>query len=113
MDEHEELHREKAAEQSETTGTKKPEIDAATLLKDRMLFVMLIVAVLCGGNGIGIVAAGLFWKRTQNLAGAVGIVVAVTAAALVLIGIITFVHQRKVKKRLEKLNEQEKERNQT
>ena len=35
------------------------------------------------------------------------------AAALVLIGIITFVHQRKVKKRLEKLNEQEKERNQT
>lgn len=70
------------------------------LPKARIAYVMIIVAVLCGGNGIGILAAGLYWKATQNLPGAVGIVVGMTAAALVVIAVIVLVHKRRVKKNL-------------
>ena len=118
MNEHEELPREAAPaaetapaaepQQPDASGETTPGLDAATMLRNRMLFVMAIVAVLCGGNGIGIVAAGIFWKQTQNLAGAIGILVAVTAGALVIVALIALLHHRKVKRELEKFNEEER-----
>ena len=45
------------------------------LPKARIAYVMAIVAVLCGGNGIGILAAGLHWKANGNLPVAIGIAV--------------------------------------
>ena len=72
-----------------------------TLPAARIAYVMAIVAVLCGGNGIGIVAAGLFWKKTANLTGAIGIAVCCTAAALVVVAAIVLIHKRHVKKKLE------------
>lgn len=71
------------------------------LPKARIAYVMAIVAVLCGGNGIGIVAAGLYWKQTQNLPGAVGIVALATAIALAVVALIVLVHKRNVKRKLE------------
>lgn len=68
----------------------------------RIAYVMAIVAVLCGGNGIGIVAAGLFWKSSHSLPGAVGIVIAATVIALVIVAVIVLVHKRHVKKNLDK-----------
>ncbi len=67
----------------------------------RIAYVMAIVAVLCGGNGIGIVAAGLFWKSSRSLPGAIGIVAAATAVAIVLVAVIVLLHKRHVKKNLE------------
>lgn len=70
------------------------------LPKARIAYVMAIVAVLCGGNGIGIVAAGLYWKQTQSLGGAIGIVALATAIALAVVAVIVLVNHRRVKKKL-------------
>ena len=67
----------------------------------RILFVMAIVAVLCGGNGAGIVAAGLYWKATQNPVGAIGIAACATFAALIVVAVIALVHKKNVKKKLQ------------
>ena len=61
------------------------------LPKARIAYVMAIVAILCGGNGIGIVAAGLLWKKTQNLPGAIALAVAFTAAALAIVAVVVLV----------------------
>ncbi len=71
------------------------------LPKARIAYVMAIVAVLCGGNGIGILAAGLHWKANGNLPVAIGIAVGVTALALVAVAIIVLVHKKRTKKKLE------------
>ena len=60
---------------------------------------MAIVAVLCGGNGIGILAAGLHWKANGNLPVAIGIAVGVTALALAAVAIIVLVHKKRTKER--------------
>ena len=70
------------------------------LPKARIAYVLAIVAVLCGGNGIGIVSAGLFWKATGNTPGAVLIAAAVTVLALIVVAVIVLVHHSRVKKRL-------------
>lgn len=107
MDEKETLDLRETEEQTQTdreTDEKAvleeapPEIELPTA---RIAYVMAIVAVLCGGNGIGIVAAGLFWKSSRSLPGAIGIVAAATAVALVLVAVIVLVHKRHVKKNLE------------
>lgn len=67
----------------------------------RILFVMAIVAVICGGNGAGIIAAGLFWKTTQNLVGAIAIAAGATLMALLIVAVIALVHKKNVKKKLE------------
>ena len=72
------------------------------LPKARIAYVMLIVAVLCGGNGIGIVAAGLYWKAHQNLTGAIGIVIAATVIALAVVALIVVIKKHLVKKKLGK-----------
>lgn len=72
------------------------------LPKARIAYVMAIVAILCGGNGIGIVAAGLLWKKAQNLPGAIALAVAFTAAALAIVAVVVLVHKHQVKKKLER-----------
>lgn len=71
------------------------------LPKARIAYVMAIVAVLCGGNGIGILSAGLYWKATGSLPGAIGIVVGVTVLALLVVAVIVLVHKKRTKKKLE------------
>ena len=50
-------------------------------------------------------AAGLLWKKTQNLAGAVALVAGFTAAALLIVTVVVLVHKRHVKKNLEQEDE--------
>lgn len=98
MDEHKQRQEEYLNEPDTFIPEEEMEV---TLPTARIAYVMAIVAVLCGGNGIGIVAAGLFWKKTANLTGAIGIVVCCTAAALLVVAAIVLIHKRHVKKKLE------------
>lgn len=93
---------EKEKELLETMEQEQADVE---LPKARIAYVMAIVAILCGGNGIGIVAAGLLWKKTQNLAGAVALVAGFTAAALLIVTVVVLVHKRHVKKNLEQEDE--------
>ena len=93
---------EKEKELLETMEQEQADVE---LPKARIAYVMAIVAILCGGNGIGIVAAGLLWKKTQNLAGAVALVAGFTAAALLIVTVVGLVHKRHVKKNLEQEDE--------
>ena len=97
MDEREELAQQETEPEDDALEEPVPEIELPTA---RIAYVMAIVAVLCGGNGIGIVAAGLFWKTNHSLPGAVGIVIAATAIALLIVAVIVLVHKRHVKKNL-------------
>lgn len=49
----------------------------------QLLFVLLIVLIICGGNGVGILAAGVIWKLTHMLAAAILAAVAITLAAFI------------------------------
>lgn len=53
---------EKEKELLETMEQEQADVE---LPKARIAYVMAIVAILCGGNGIGIVAAGLLWKKRR------------------------------------------------
>ena len=93
---------EKEKELLETMEQEQADVE---LPKVRIAYVTAIDAILCGGNGIGIVAAGLLWKKTQNLAGAVALVAGFTAAALLIVTVVVLVHKRHVKKNLEQEDE--------
>ena len=67
---------------------------------DRVIFVLAMVGVLCGGNGLGIVAAGVYWKLTGNVGGAILIIVCVTTAAILAAVLIALFYQHYVKKHL-------------
>ena len=56
---------------------------------------LLVVAIICGGNGIGILAAGLIWKFTGNIPGAIAAVVAITVVAFVCAMALIVHHNRK------------------
>lgn len=101
MDEKKEMLQEEKTALEGMDVTQEEETQDFELPKARIAYVMAIVAVLCGGNGIGILLAGLYWKGGGSLPGAVGIVVGMTAAALVVIAIIVAVHKRNVKKKLD------------
>ena len=47
----------------------------------RLMFTLAIVLIICGGNGIGLLAGGLLWKYTGQVMPAVGMMIAITAAA--------------------------------
>ena len=70
-----------------------------------------LVAVVIGKNVEGAAkeaeeyGAGLLWKKTQNLAGAVALVAGFTAAALLIVTVVVLVHKRHVKKNLEQEDE--------
>ena len=49
----------------------------------RLKYVLLVVLILCGGNGAGIIAAALVWKFTGLLWGAVLTLVGITLLAFV------------------------------
>ncbi len=51
--------------------------------KRDLLRVMLAVLIVCGGNGIGILAAAICWKFTGRLLPALGVAAGITAVALV------------------------------
>lgn len=48
----------------------------------KLKFVLLVVLVLCGGNGAAIIAAALVWKATASLPSAILTLVVITLAAL-------------------------------
>jgi Flp pilus assembly protein TadB len=52
--------------------------------RQKLLFVLLVVLIVCGGNGAGILTAALIWKLT----GAVGI--AVLAAVIITVVAFSF-----------------------
>ncbi len=104
MNEHNEVYEEELEdldiEQMDFSGI--GESADVELPKARIAYVMAIVAVMCGGNGIGILLAGLHWKTTHDLAGSIGVAVAVTAVALFLVVLIVLAKKHFVKKKLGK-----------
>lgn len=75
----------------ETPETPAPQGDP-----QRLTYVLLVVLIICGGNGVGILAAGLIWKLTGNVPGAIAAVVAVTVAAFALAMVLVVRHNRKL-----------------
>ena len=47
----------------------------------QLLFVLLVVLIICGGNGVGILAAGVIWKLMHRLAIAIAAAVIITVLA--------------------------------
>ena len=47
----------------------------------QLLFVLLVVLIICGGNGVGILAAGVIWKLTHHMAAAIVSAVIITVLA--------------------------------
>ena len=72
-----------------------PEASAPQGDPKRLTYVLLVVAIICGGNGIGILAAGLIWKFTGNIPGAIAAVVAITVVAFVCALALIVHHNRK------------------
>lgn len=64
----------------------------------QLKFVLLVVLILCGGNGVGIIAAALVWKFTSSLAGTILTVVAITAVAFLCAMAMILRHNRKQKR---------------
>ena len=58
-------------------------MDENALIPSQLKFVLLVVLLICGGNGVGIIAAALIWKFTGSVAGAVLTAVAITVVALI------------------------------
>ena len=50
-----------APENGSTASAQQPQAQTPVVIpRARIIFVMIIVAVICGGNGMGIVTAGLY-----------------------------------------------------
>ena len=109
MDEHKETleqtaqevpAQESAAQENAPEDKTPAELPRGLRPMDRVLFVLAMVGVLCGGNGLGIVAAGVYWKLTGNVGGAILIIVCVTTAAILAAVLIALFYQHYVKKHL-------------
>lgn len=61
----------------------------------QLLFVLLIVLIICGGNGVGILVAGVIWKLTHMLAAAIMAAVAITLAAFIAAMIVLVQHNKR------------------
>lgn len=48
---------------------------------NQLLFVLLVVLIICGGNGVGILTAGVIWKLTHQLGIAIAAAVLITVLA--------------------------------
>lgn len=72
-----------------------PETPAPQGDSQRLTYVLLVVLIICGGNGLGILAAGLVWKFTQNIAGAIFAVVGITVIAFVFAMVLVVHHNKK------------------
>ncbi len=47
----------------------------------KLLYVMVVVFIVCGGNGIGLLTAAVIWRKTRNLALAISMMLAITLLA--------------------------------
>ena len=72
-----------------------PETPAPQGDSQRLTYVLLVVLIICGGNGLGILAAGLVWKFTQSIVGAILAVVVITIIAFVSAMVLVVRHNKK------------------
>ena len=49
--------------------------------KMKLLSVMVVVFIVCGGNGVGILTGAVIWRTTQRLALSVAVTLAITLVA--------------------------------
>ena len=63
----------------------------------KLTLALLVVLILCGGNGIGIIAAALIWKQTGAIAGAILTAVGITLVALLCAIALILRHNRRKK----------------
>lgn len=49
--------------------------------RSQLMFTLAIVLIICGGNGIGLVAGGLLWKFTGQALSAIVLMIAITILA--------------------------------
>ncbi len=61
-----------------------------------LVFVLLTVLLICGGNGLSILLAALLWKRTGSMALAIVTVVGVTAICFALAMVFVALRHREI-----------------
>ena len=61
-----------------------------------LVFVLLIVLLICGGNGLGILAAGLLWKAAGSLALSITVLVLITLTGFALAMALVAVNHRRI-----------------
>ena len=61
----------------------------------RMAYVLLVVLIICGGNGIGIITGALVWKFTGAVGIAIALAIGITAAAFAGAMLLIRSHHRK------------------
>jgi predicted lipid-binding transport protein (Tim44 family) len=49
--------------------------------KSKLLFVIVVVFIVCGGNGLGLLMGGLVWRSTQRIGLAIAVMVGITLLA--------------------------------
>jgi predicted lipid-binding transport protein (Tim44 family) len=50
--------------------------------KTKLLFVLVVVFIICGGNGLGLLMGGLVWHATGQIGLAIAVMVGITLLAL-------------------------------
>ncbi len=61
----------------------------------KLIYVLLVVLIICGGNGIGILTAGLIWKLTGAIGIAVLVAVIITIVAFSAAMLLMIYHSKK------------------
>ncbi len=61
-----------------------------------LVFVLLVVLIICGGNGMGILIGGLLWKATERLSLAILAVVGITVIAFALAMALVALNHRSI-----------------
>ena len=56
---------------------------------------LLVVLIICGGNGVGILAAGVIWKLTQHMAAAIVAAVIITVLAFAVGMTLVVLHNKR------------------
>lgn len=79
-------------EEKITPETPRPQQDP-----NRLRYVMLVVLIICGGNGLGIVSAALIWKLSGALAASILTAVGITILALIGAMLLIISHNKKQK----------------
>jgi hypothetical protein len=49
--------------------------------KSKLIFVLVVVFIVCGGNGLGFLMGGLVWRATQKIGIAIAVMVGITLLA--------------------------------
>ena len=61
----------------------------------KLIYVLLVVLIICGGNGAGILTAGLIWKLTGAIGAAVLAAVVITVIAFAAAMLLMVLHGKK------------------